>query len=562
MYLDSQINSSVLAEDVAKLLPIRVEEIISRLEETFSAEAAGVAKSLPAVVEDEVRKSEVTLSPETTGDVIAEPEAETSPTSPLLMKSENSLETRDSFASENTIFSEVSSSDISLLQTSNCSEEEETADDDGRHTFLLDSGVGSCDATKDPETGSSSYSENEDSVVLGPSECYTLEFFKGLKTTLVDEKAEPGPESFEQFECPRTLNEFLDDTSDDYFYKCDEIPRQDQQYCDYCYAKCHFSNECLRCKDKSLDENCSCESFENLEKFRDCAVLNSCPFQSDDSGRGTDQINSGDGSSDKSLEGSISVQMNEVKNRLEDVIAKFVGTNELSDDNCSSLEDDKDEKYVEETALEDGDEKRHVLVELPIVEETVLEVGDIKELVQTEVAEVPIDEETELGADSTNEFKVYVQDADDIQPEDLKKDPAEIYVEEVEDRQPTESPRRDSLFVISEENENSASCDEETCIGTGVDSSNSSKGSENEDNESDSKDVDEKSNGSRTFVKVESLFFNVDPKFEREIEAELSKSSDSFSKLQSLDDDSRNEDFTEADDIKTDNGDQLQVRLN
>lgn len=286
-----------------------------------------------------------------------------------------------------------------------------------------------------------------DSVVIGPSECHTLEYFKGLKTILVDAKQPQSPATEDEpyEESPRTLNEFFNDSSgDDYFYKCDEIrnrePRhRSSQYCDYCYVKCHFSNECLRCKDKSFDDNCSCESFENLEKFRsDCAALNSCPFQSDDSGRGTDQINSGDGSSDKSLEGSISVQMNEVKNRLEDVIAKFAA--DESDDNCSSLEDDKEP--LDKADISDFEEKDN-----------------------------PITADEKIGGDS--------------------------------------SSRRGSLFGASEENENSASVEEDTCIGVNSRSEDSGNFAEQESSSELS--------GTR-LVKVEQLFFSVDPKLEKEME--------------------------------------------
>lgn len=379
--------------------------------------------------------------------------------------------------------------------------------------------------------------ELADSVVIGPSECDTLEFFKGLKTTLVDQKlespVEEATESSFQLSSPQTLTDFLQDSSDDYFYKCsneevedeqlplDEVAQTRSTYCEYCYAKCHFSNECLRCKDKSLEENCSCESFENLEKYRDCTALNSCPFQSDDSGRGTDQINSGDGSSDKSLEGSISVQMNEVKNRLEDVIAKFAVTDELSDDNCSSLEDDKDsspdcvEEFIEKVKAVAG-----------AVEVLELETND-------DVADC-----------GNDEFKVRVVEADEEvagQPTCAEAAAAAENVIIVDnDVVPNGGcSRRDSLLAISEENDNSASFEEDTCIGTGMASSNSGKWSEDGDSGSESElkdegaeEEDEKSSSSRTFVKVEQLFFNVDPKFEREYEAELSKS-ESFSKFDS-----------------------------
>ena len=89
------------------------------------------------------------------------------------------------------------------------------------------------------------------------------------------------------------------------------------------------------------------------------------------------------------------------------------------------------------------------------------------------------------------------------------------------------------------DSDNSASFEEDTCIGTGMGSSNSGKWSEDGGSESESdmkeegvEEEDEKSSSSRTFVKVEQLFFTVDPKFEREYEAELSKS-ESFSKFES-----------------------------
>lgn len=366
------------------------------------------------------------------------------------------------------------------------------------------------------DSGSVSAPELADSVVIGPSECDTLEYFKGLKTTLVDQKLESPEEvgklSF-QPSSPQTLTDFLQDSSDDYFYKCgneeeqqpEEVAQSRSTYCEYCYAKCHFSNECLRCKDKSLEENCSCESFENLEKYRDCTALNSCPFQSDDSGRGTDQINSGDGSSDKSLEGSISVQMNEVKNRLEDVIAKFAVTDELSDDNCSSLEDDKECP--------------------PDVEEFI---EKVKAAGTVEVLELEANDQV---ADN-DEFKVRIFEADDDAAQPCADAENVISVDDVA----PSSSRRDSLLAISEENDNSASFEEDTCIGTGMASSNSGKWSDGESaSDSELKDEgaeeeDEKSSSSRTFVKVEQLFFTVDPKFEREYEAELSKS-ESFSKF-------------------------------
>lgn len=385
--------------------------------------------------------------------------------------------------------------------------------------------------------------ELADLVVIGPSECDTLEYFKGLKTTLVDEKLESpsdeAPESSFRPSSPQTLNEFLQDSSDDYFYKCgndeaeddqqqlDEVARTRSSYCEYCYAKCHFSNECLRCKDKSLEENCSCESFENLEKYRDCTALNSCPFQSDDSGRGTDQINSGDGSSDKSLDGSISVQMNEVKNRLEDVIAKFAVTDEMSDDNCSSLEDDKDTKYVEDNSPDSTEE---------FIEKVKAVAGEV------EVLELETNDD--IASCVNDDFKVQVFEADEEDESQRAREAASVAdVENViivdnEGVLNCGSSRRDSLLAISEENDNSASFEEDTCIGAGVSSSNSGKWSNDDESASDAElkdeegdeEEDEKSSSSRTFVKVEQLFFTVDPKFEREYEAELSKS-ESFSKF-------------------------------
>lgn len=318
----------------------------------------------------------------------------------------------------------------------------------------------------------SSSPNDADSVVIGPSECHTLEYFKGLKTTLIDDKPEEEckDSADNRYESPRTLNDFLHDSNDDYFYKCDEIRQREvrfrSQYCDYCYVKCHYSNECLKCKDKYADDNCSCESFENLEKFRDCAALNSCPFQSDDSGRGTDQINSGDGSSDKSLEGSISVQMNEVKNRLEDVIAKF--TADDSDNSCSSLEDDKEilDSYIN----------------------------------RFQIAEVDDD-----VADNER-FIVRVEEPDDSQ---------KVNVENADSR-------RGSLFAISEENEISLSMEENTCVGF-------HSQSEDSGNFAESKSSSENTN----FVKVEQLFFTVDPKLEKQIEE--FKSVEPNSRLQNLD---------------------------
>ncbi|XP_065218774.1 uncharacterized protein LOC135844477 isoform X2 [Planococcus citri] len=338
----------------------------------------------------------------------------------------------------------------------------------------------SCASNDDSDASSSA--NDLDSVVIGPSESHTLEFFKGLKTTLVDaanakpsaQEAQPEDskepsEDVQYEESPRTLNDFLNEC-DDYFYKCDEDIRRGPetrfrtQYCDYCFAKCHFSNnECLRCcKDRCLDDNCSCESFDNLEKFRsgDCATLNSCPFQSDDSGRGTDQINSGDGSSDKSLEGSISVQMNEVKNRLEDVIAKFVADD--SDDNCSSLEEDKEATQV------------------------------VNEII--EIEELPDDQTVD------NELECSVK------------------IEEPMEDENGAISRRGSSFATSEEYEVSLSVDEDTCVKL---QSQVSEDSGNCPSVLDSKSAtasDSPTTDSGNFVKVEQLFFSVDPKLEKEME--------------------------------------------
>lgn len=374
---------------------------------------------------------------------------------------------------------------------------------------------------------SSCSSENINSVILGASENHTLDFFKGLKTTLVDEKSELLKTLSDQLsESTRPLNEFINVTEEDYFYKCaggdgfgrnrDQLENENfrLQFCDFCYAKCHFSSECLRCKDKSLDENCSCESFENLEKIRDCTTLNSCPFQSDDSGRGTDQINSGDGSSDKSLESSISLQMNEVKNRLEDVIAKFTGIDDLSDDNCSSLEDDCDTKCLGNIRKEPCSNR---LVQIyPHARESKTADPLIREKsVSDEVADCIQKDEVieELGI------------LEKIELEPIGND---LYAEKIVDCEYVNYCEKNILIPVSEENENSASIDENTCIGTGLGSPSSNNCSEEGSLEADLISKDDKSNSSsQTFVKVEQLFFTVDPKFSQDIETELSKSYDS-----------------------------------